>query len=44
MPAAPELATAKLPNTASLLPLIGLVGLLMLGAGFLLTNLLKRRA
>jgi hypothetical protein len=44
MPAAPELATARLPNTASLLPLIGLVGLLMLGAGFLLTNLLKRRA
>lgn len=44
VPAAPELATATLPNTASLLPLIGLVGLLMLGAGFLLTNLLKRRA
>jgi hypothetical protein len=42
--AAPEVATATLPNTASLLPLIGLAGLLMLGAGFLLTNLLKRRA
>jgi len=42
--AAPEVATATLPNTASLLPLIGLVGLLMLGAAFLLTNLLKRRA
>jgi hypothetical protein len=39
-----EMATATLPRTASLLPLIGLVGLLMLGAGFLLTNLMKRRA
>jgi hypothetical protein len=42
--AAPEVATATLPDTASVLPLVGLVGLLMLGAGFLLTNLLKRRA
>ncbi len=39
-----EVATATLPKTASLLPLIGLVGLLMLGAGFLLTSLMKRRA
>jgi len=39
-----EVATSTLPQTASLLPLIGLVGLLMLGAGFLLTNLMKRRA
>ena len=39
-----EEATATLPNTASLLPLVGMLGLLMLGAGFLLTNLLKRRA
>ena len=39
-----EIATATLPKTASVLPLIGLVGLLMLGAGFLLTNLMKRRA
>jgi hypothetical protein len=39
-----EVATATLPQTASLLPLIGLVGLLMLGAGFLLTDLMKRRA
>lgn len=42
--ASPEMATATLPRTASLLPLIGLVGLLMLGAGFLLTSLMKRRA
>jgi len=41
---ASEMATATLPKTASLLPLIGLVGLLMLGAGFLLTSLMKRRA
>jgi hypothetical protein len=39
-----ELATATIPKTASLLPLIGLVGLLMLGAGFLMTSLMKRRA
>ena len=39
-----EIATATLPKTASVLPLIGLVGLLMLGAGFLLTSLMKRRA
>jgi len=39
-----EMASATLPRTASLLPLIGLVGLLMLGAGFLLTSLMKRRA
>ena len=39
-----EVATSTLPKTASLLPLIGLVGLLMLGAGFLLTGLMKRRA
>jgi hypothetical protein len=39
----PEVASATLPQTASLLPLIGLVGLLMLGAGFLLTSLVKRR-
>ena len=41
---APEVATATLPKTASLLPLFGLVGLLMLGFGFLLSGLLKRRA
>ena len=39
-----EAATATIPKTASLLPLIGLVGLLMLGAGFLITSLMKRRA
>ena len=39
-----EMASATLPKTASLLPLIGLVGLLMLGAGLLLTSLMKRRA
>jgi len=39
-----EMASATLPRTASLLPLIGLVGLLMLGAGLLLTSLMKRRA
>ena len=39
-----DVATAALPKTASLLPLIGLVGLLMLGAGFLITSLTKRRA
>jgi len=44
MAPAPEMATATLPKTASLLPLIGLVGLLMLGAGFLVTSLVKRRA
>jgi len=38
-----EVATATLPQTASILPLIGLVGLLMLGAGVLLTSLMKRR-
>jgi hypothetical protein len=40
----PAVAVESLPKTASLLPLIGLVGLLLLGAGFLLSNLLKRRA
>jgi hypothetical protein len=41
---AAEVATATLPKTASTLPLIGMVGLLMLGAGFLLTGLMKRHA
>ena len=41
---APEMASASLPKTASILPLIGLIGLLMLGAGFLLSSLLKRSA
>ena len=35
---------ASLPKTASYLPLIGLLGLLMLGGGFVLTGLLKRSA
>lgn len=35
---------ASLPKTASHLPLIGLLGLLTLGSGFLLTGLLKRTA
>jgi hypothetical protein len=35
---------ASLPRTASYLPLIGLVGLLTLGCGFLLSGLLKRTA
>ena len=39
-----DMTTATLPKTASLLPLIGLVGLLMLGAGVLLTTLMRRRA
>jgi hypothetical protein len=42
--AAPEVATATLPKTASVLPLIGLVGLLMLGAGLLMSGLMKRSA
>jgi hypothetical protein len=42
--AAPEVATATLPKTASLLPLVGLAGLLLLGSGFLLTGLVKQRA
>ena len=41
---ATEVASATLPTTASVLPLVGLVGLLMLGAGFLMTGLMKRRA
>ena len=40
----PAVAVESMPKTASLLPLIGLVGLLLLGAGFLLSNLLKRSA
>ena len=40
----PEVATATLPKTASLLPLVGLAGLLLLGSGFLLTSLMKQRA
>jgi len=43
-PAAQEAAQGTLPKTASLLPLIGLGGLLTLGAAFLLTGLLKRNA
>jgi hypothetical protein len=39
-----EVATATLPKTASLLSLVGLGGLLLLGAGCLLTSLMKRRA
>jgi hypothetical protein len=35
---------ASLPKTASYLPLIGLLGLLMLGGSFVLTGLLKRSA
>jgi hypothetical protein len=46
-PPAPAVApqpvlVASLPETASYLPLIGLIGLLMLGCGFLLSGLLKR--
>jgi len=40
---APELV-ASLPKTASYLPLIGLVGLLMLACGFALSGLLKHTA
>jgi hypothetical protein len=42
--ASPEVASATLPSTASILPLIGMVGLLMLGAGFLISSLMKRNA
>ena len=41
---ATEMATATLPKTASYLPLIGMAGLFMLGAGLLLTGLIKRSA
>jgi hypothetical protein len=40
--ASPEVAMETLPKTASRLPLIGLVGLLVLGASFLLASLMKR--
>jgi hypothetical protein len=33
-----------LPHTASLLPLLGLIGLLSLGAGLALTGISKRTA
>ncbi len=40
----PAPAEKSLPHTASLLPLVGLVGLLSLGAGFALTVIPKRNA
>lgn len=40
----PAAAKKSLPHTASLLPLVGLVGLLSLGAGFALTVIPKRNA
>jgi hypothetical protein len=45
-PAAPQapVLVASLPKTASYLPLIAFAGLLMLGAGFVMTGLLKPRA
>ena len=42
--AAPPVEVAALPRTASYLPLIGLLGFLALGGGFVLTGLLKRIA
>jgi LPXTG-motif cell wall-anchored protein len=39
----PEVA-GRLPNTASPLPLLGLIGLLSLGAGFALSVIRKRSA
>lgn len=41
---APEVASSTLPQTASLLPLIGLVGLVLLGAGLLMAGLMGRRS
>jgi hypothetical protein len=43
-PAPQPVLVASLPKTASYLPLIGLIGLIMLGYGFLLSGLLKRTA
>jgi len=40
---APEVASAALPTTASVLPLIGLVGMLMLGLGLLMTGIMRLR-
>ena len=39
-----ELRPVVLPNTASLLPLVGLIGLLSLGAGFTIMVVLNRAA
>jgi len=39
-----EVAAAQLPQTASLLPLVGLIGLMSLGAGFALSVISKRAA
>jgi hypothetical protein len=41
---APAPVAAALPKTASNLSLVGLVGMFLLGGGFLLTGLLKRKA
>jgi hypothetical protein len=38
-----EVATAALPQTASVLPLVGLVGMLLLGVGLLMTGLMRLR-
>jgi hypothetical protein len=44
IPPKTEVAQAKLPNTASSLPLLGLLGLLALGSGFALSLIAKRDA